>query len=118
MMGPIQALVESRTHDQIDLIRYFGTGKEAVRVESRMRELGWAWCREGSYVGPYVGHSAGPTFAYTKGNTVLRYNIRPWKKADGSYVWRCHHPAFKKGDVFVEFLEPVSCAVAQEVQGE
>lgn len=24
----------------------------------------------------------------------------------------------KKGDVFVEFLEPVSCAVAQEVQGE
>ena len=50
-------------------------------------------------------------------NDTARYNIRPWKKADGTFVWRCHHPAFKDRDTFVEFLDPVSCAVAQEVQG-
>lgn len=60
----------------------------------------------------------GWVYRWCKGsNDRVRYNIRPWKKADGTFVWRCHPPAFKGRDTFVEFLDPVSCAVAQEVQG-
>jgi hypothetical protein len=90
------------------------TMAQAAVTESKMEELGWSWVRQGSYQEYYEG----PIFVWAGGNDKTRYNIRPWKKSNGTYVWRCHHPAFKTGDEFLEFLDPVSCAVAQEVQGE
>lgn len=92
--------------NQYDLLQYFGSVAQVAVTESKMEELGWVWA-----------HHEGPTFVWAGGNAKTRYNIRPWKKSDGSYVWRCHHPAFKTGDELLEFLDPVSCAVAQEVQG-
>jgi hypothetical protein len=106
--------LRSLSASQFDLLQYFGSMAHAVVIEEKMEQMGWSWVRQGNY----AAHHEGPAFCYVRGNDKLRYNIRPWKKATGQYVWRCHHPAFKKGDEFVEFLEPVSCAVAQEVQGE
>lgn len=102
------------TANPTDLVMYLGSVAKAAVLADKMEQLGWAWTGAGSY----HSYTEGPAFCYVRGNDKLRYNIRPWKKATGQYVWRCHHPAFKKGDEFVEFLEPVSCAVAQEVQGE
>lgn len=105
--------IQDLTATQYDLLSYFGTMAMAVVVETRMNDLGWSWVRKGAF----ASNNEGPCFVFAGANST-RYNVRPWKKADGQYVWRCHHPAFKTGDELLEFLDPVSCAVAQEVQGE
>lgn len=46
---------------------------------------------------------------------VTKVGMPPGWDAIGQYVWRCHHPSFKQGDELAEFLDPVSCAVAQEI---
>lgn len=106
-------LLAPPTASAFDLLKYVGSVAAAAVVEIKMDDLGWRWVREGAYLSNY----AGPMFAFKGSNDRMRCNIRPWKKADGTFVWRCHHPAFKDRDTFVEFLDPVSCAVAQEVQG-
>lgn len=110
MSAVIKALPASRAV----LVPYFGSVAKTAVVCVKMADLGWVWVESGSF----VGWQEGPTFAYRGGNDRARFNIKPWKKSDGTYVWRCHHPAFKNGDELMEFIDPVSCAVAQEVQGE
>lgn len=97
------ALIKSLTINQHDLLQYFPSMAVAVVTDEKMEQLGWAWVRAGSY----ASYQEGPTFAFKGSNDRVRYNIRPWKKAGGTFVWRCHHPAFKNSDVFVEFLDPV-----------
>ena len=82
--------IRTLTPNQYDLLQYFGSMAQAAVAESKMEDLGWAWVRQGSY----QAHHEGPTFVWAGGNNKTRFNIRPWKKADGTYVWRCHHPAF------------------------
>lgn len=96
--------------NETDLLRYCGSLYDAALMESRMNGMGWRWARAGSF----VSNNEGPCFVFAGANST-RYNIRPWKKASGQYVWRCHHPSFKQGDELAEFLDPVSCAVAQEI---
>ena len=97
-----------------DSCMYFGSIAKAAVTEDKMDSLGWMWVKPGAF----HAHCEGPLFAFRyRCRHGRRYNIRPWKKANGTYVWRCHHPAFKEGDELLEFLDPVSCAVAQEVAG-
>ena len=107
-------MIRALNPNQYDLLQYFGSVAQVAVTESKMEELGWSWVRQGNY----AAHHEGPTFVWAGGNAKTRYNIRPWKKSNGTYVWRCHHPAFKTGDEFLEFLDPVSCAVAQEMMSD
>lgn len=100
--------------NQYDLLQYFGSVAQVAVTESKMEELGWSWVRQGNY----AAHHEGPTFVWAGGNVKTRYNIRPWKKSDGTWVWKCANPMMAIGDSFMEFLDPVSCAVAQEMMSD
>lgn len=99
--------------DEYDLLKYVGTADAAVRGISDMRRMGYKWARGGAF----ASNSEGPLFSFI-GGTATRYNIRPWKRVDGHYWWKCFHPALKEGDGQMLFPDPLTCAVAQEIQGE
>ena len=80
---------------------------------SDLRRMGYKWVRGGTF----GSNAIGPVFSYI-GGTSTRYNIRPWKRVDGHCWWQCFHPALRDGGEPMLFPDPLSCAVAQEIQGE
>lgn len=102
--------VVALTPNQYELLQFVVSMHEAVRIETGMKRLGWAWARTNTF----VSNREGPCFVYA-GASPTHYNIRPWKKSTGEYVWRCANPLLAVGDSFAEFGDPVACAVAQEI---
>ena len=98
------------TSAQLSLLKFVGSAVKVGVTNTKMEAMNWTWVPDNVF----SSHNEGPCFVYVGANST-RYNIRPWKKADGRYVWRCQHPAFRTGDELMEFLDPVSCAVAQEI---
>lgn len=99
--------------DEYDLLKYVGTADAAIRGISDLRRMGYKWVRGGAF----ASNAEGPLFTNID-NSFLRYNIRPWKRSDGHYWWKCFHPALKHGEGEMLFPDPLTCAVAQEIHGE
>ena len=99
--------------DECDLLKYVGTADAAINGISAMQRMGYKWVRGSAF----TAKSEGPLFSFT-GGTAIRYSIRPWKRSTGEYVWKCFHPALRDGGEPMLFPDPLSCAVAQEIQGE